>query len=130
MRRQSGNWRNIRKKLESVLFNLAISYNINIVTGSFPLVKDDKLYNTGFLCRRNGTYETYQKIHITPDEIRTWGLSGGDVIQVFETDCGPVGVLICYDVEFPEFSRILAQQGMNILFVPFLNRYTKWLFPC
>ena len=101
--------------------NLAITYNINIVTGSFPVVKDDKLYNTGYLCRRNGTYEKYEKIHITPDEIKTWGLSGGDVIKVFETDCGPVGVLICYDVEFPELSRILALQGMNILFVPFLT---------
>jgi predicted amidohydrolase len=48
-------------------------------------------------------------------------LSGGDIIEVFETDCGPVGVLICYDVEFPELSRILAQQGMKILFVPFLT---------
>jgi predicted amidohydrolase/GNAT superfamily N-acetyltransferase len=101
--------------------NLAISYNINIVTGSFPLVTDDHLYNTGYLCRRNGTYETYEKIHVTPDEINTWGLSGGNTIKVFETDCGPIGVLICYDVEFPELSRILAQQGMRILFVPFLT---------
>ena len=55
--------------------NLAITYNINIVTGSFPLVKDEKLYNTGFLCRRNGTWETYQKIHVTPDKIKTWWLT-------------------------------------------------------
>jgi predicted amidohydrolase/GNAT superfamily N-acetyltransferase len=100
---------------------LAISYNINIITGSMPLLKDDKLYNVGYLCRRNGTYEEYVKIHVTPDERKAWGLSGGDVIQNIETDCGPVGVLICYDVEFPELPRILAQQGMNILFVPFLT---------
>lgn len=100
---------------------LAISYNINIITGSMPLVRNEKLYNVGFLCRRNGTYETYEKIHVTPDEVKAWGLSGGDTIEVFETDCGPIGILICYDVEFPELSRILAQQGMNILFVPFLT---------
>lgn len=109
------------EEIRERFIKLAISYNINIVTGSFPLVKDDKLYNTGFLCRRNGTYETYQKVHITPDEIKTWGLSGGDLVEVIETDCGPVGVLICYDVEFPELPRILAQQGMHILFVPFLT---------
>ncbi|MBN2636505.1 MAG: bifunctional GNAT family N-acetyltransferase/carbon-nitrogen hydrolase family protein [Prolixibacteraceae bacterium] len=109
------------EEIRERFIQLAISYNINIVTGSFPQVKDDKLFNTGFLCRRNGTYETYTKIHVTPDEIKTWGLSGGDIIEVFETDCGPVGVLICYDVEFPELSRILALQGMNILFVPFLT---------
>jgi len=109
------------EEIRDRFMNLAVTYNINIVTGSFPLMKDEKLYNTGFLCRRNGTFETYQKVHITPDEIKTWGLSGGNQVEVFETDCGPVGVLICYDVEFPELSRILAQQGMSILFVPFLT---------
>jgi predicted amidohydrolase/GNAT superfamily N-acetyltransferase len=109
------------EEIRERFLNLAITYNINIVTGSFPLVRDEKLYNTGFLCRRNGTWEAYHKIHITPDEIKTWGLSGGDTVKVFDTDCGPVGVLICYDVEFPELSRILAQQGMSILFVPFLT---------
>ena len=82
---------------------LAISYNINIITGSMPLIKDDGLlYNVGFLCRRDGSYEMYEKIHVTPDEIKSWGLSGGKSIQTFDTDCAKIGVLICYDVEFPE----------------------------
>ena len=109
--------------------NLAISYNINIITGSMPLIKDDGLYNVGFLCRRDGSYETYEKVHITPDEAKSWGLSGGKMVQTFETDCAKIGVLICYDVEFPELSRIMADQGMQILFVPFLtdtqNAYSR-----
>jgi len=100
---------------------LAISYNVNIITGSMPYVKDNSLYNIGYLIRRNGTFEQYEKIHVTPDETKYWGVKGGNKIEVFETDCGPVGVLICYDVEFPELSRILAQQGMKLLFVPFLT---------
>lgn len=100
---------------------LAISYNINIITGSMPYVKNETLYNIGHICRRNGTYETYEKIHVTPDEKKFWGLKGGDNIKIYETDCGPIGVLICYDIEFPELSRILANKGMNILFVPFLT---------
>jgi predicted amidohydrolase len=48
-------------------------------------------------------------------------MKGGSDIHVFDTDCGKVGILICYDVEFPELGRILAQQGMQILFVPFLT---------
>ena len=56
---------------------LAISYNINIITGSMPQIREDGLYNVGFLCRRDGSYETYEKIHITPDEAKSWGLSGG-----------------------------------------------------
>lgn len=100
---------------------LAISYNVNIITGSMPYLIDETLYNIGYLVRRNGTYEQYEKIHVTPDETKYWGVKGGKKIEVFETDCGPVGVVICYDVEFPELSRLLAQDGMKILFVPFLT---------
>ncbi len=110
--------------------NLAISYNINIITGSMPYVKEDGLlYNVGFLCRRDGTYEMYEKLHVTPDEIKSWGLNGGKLLNTFDTDCAKIGVLICYDVEFPELSRLMADQGMQILFVPFLtdtqNAYSR-----
>jgi predicted amidohydrolase len=100
---------------------LSISYNINILTGSMPELVDDVLYNVGYLCHRNGTIDRYEKIHVTPDEERIWGMKGGNNIQVFDTDCGKVGVLICYDSEFPELSRLLADDGMQILFVPFLT---------
>ena len=72
---------------------LAISYNINIITGSMPLIKEDGLlYNVGFLCRRDGSYEMYEKLHVTPDEIKSWGLSGGKALQTFDTDCAKIGV--------------------------------------
>lgn len=100
---------------------LAMQYNINIITGSMPEVVDDQLYNIGFLCRRDGSVERYEKIHITPDEVKAWGLKGGSQVKVFDTDCGKIGILICYDSEFPELSRLLADQGMDILFVPFLT---------
>jgi len=71
----------------------------------------------------------YEKLHVTPDEMKCWGLSGGKTIRTFETDCAKIGVLICYDVEFPELSRIMASEGMQILFVPFLtdtqNAYSR-----
>lgn len=109
---------------------LALQYNINIITGSMPEIRDDEhLYNVGFLCRRDGSYEQYEKIHITPDEIKCWGLQGGSKVQTFDTDSGKIGILICYDVEFPELSRLMALEGMNILFVPFLtdtqNAYSR-----
>lgn len=115
----------IRKKFQE----FAISYNINIITGSMPYMIDGTLYNVGFLCKRDGTYEMYSKIHITPNEVHYWGMQGGSKIQTFDTDCGKIGIIICYDVEFPELSRLLADQGMDILFVPFLtdtqNGYTR-----
>lgn len=101
--------------------NLSISYNINIVAGSMPEIKDGNLYNVGYLCRRDGSIERFEKIHVTPDEAKVWGMQGGHELKVFDTDCGKVGILICYDSEFPELSRLLAEEGMDILFVPFLT---------
>lgn len=100
---------------------LSIKYNVNIITGSMPELRGNELYNVGFLCHRNGKVDKYEKIHVTPDEQRVWGMHGGNQITTFDTDCGKIGILICYDVEFPELSRLLALDGMNILFVPFLT---------
>ncbi|MCT8338928.1 bifunctional GNAT family N-acetyltransferase/carbon-nitrogen hydrolase family protein [Flavobacteriaceae bacterium TK19130] len=100
---------------------LSISYNINIITGSMPEVVNDTLYNVGYLCRRDGSTERYEKIHVTPDEAKVWGMQNGHELKTFDTDCGKIGILICYDSEFPELSRLLADDGMDILFVPFLT---------
>lgn len=101
--------------------NLAVTYNINIIAGSMPEVIDEKLYNVGYLCKRDGKIDRYEKLHATPDEKKVWAMSGGTKLQTFDTDCGKIGILICYDVEFPELPRLLADEGMDILFVPFLT---------
>lgn len=118
------------EKIRQKFVELAVSYNINIITGSMPFLDEDgQLKNVGYLVRRDGSFEKYEKIHITPDENKFWGLVGGNKVQTFDTDCGKIGVLICYDVEFPELGRLLAEQGMQILFVPFLtdtqNAYSR-----
>ncbi len=109
------------QKIAEEFSKLSVSYNINIITGSMPQIINGNLYNVGYLCKRDGTVEKYEKIHITPDEDRVWGLKGGNSIQTFDTDAGRIGILICYDVEFPELGRILADEGMEILFVPYLT---------
>jgi predicted amidohydrolase/GNAT superfamily N-acetyltransferase len=108
-------------ELRKRFVDFAISYNVNIISGSMPYLEDEKLYNISFLCRRDGTWESFKKIHITPNETETWGMVGGDTIEVFDTDSGKIGIAICYDVEFPELIRIYAEQGMQMLFVPFLT---------
>ena len=100
---------------------LSVSYNINIISGSMPEMIDGKLYNVGYLCKRDGSVERFEKIHVTPDEAKVWGMQTGNIVKTFDTDCGKIGILICYDVEFPELSRLLAEEGMDILFVPFLT---------
>ncbi|AZQ43585.1 bifunctional GNAT family N-acetyltransferase/carbon-nitrogen hydrolase family protein [Nonlabens ponticola] len=113
---------------------LSIKYNINIITGSMPEIIDGQLYNVGNLCHRDGRVEQYEKIHVTPDEQKVWGLSNGSKIQTYDTDCGKIGILICYDSEFPELSRLLAEDGMQMLFVPFLtdtqNAYARVRLCC
>ncbi|MGD8782519.1 MAG: bifunctional GNAT family N-acetyltransferase/carbon-nitrogen hydrolase family protein [Ignavibacteria bacterium] len=110
----------------------AISYNINIISGSMPEIVEDSIYNVGYLCKRNGEIERYEKLHVTPEEIKFWGLKGGSKLKTFDTDCGKIGILICYDVEFPELGRLLSDEGMDILFVPFLtdtqNGYSRVRF--
>jgi len=106
-------------EIKEQMLELAVSYNINIIAGSMPEYRNGNLYNVSYLCRRDGTWDSQYKLHVTPDEELWWGMKGGNSLKVFDTDIGKIGILICYDVEFPELGRILAEQGMNILFVPY-----------
>ena len=108
-------------RMRDTFTEFAILYNTNIITGSMPEFQDDILRNVGYLCKRNGDVEQYEKLHVTPDEMKIWGMAGGNRLQTFETDAGKIGILICYDIEFPELCRLLAMEGMDILFVPFLT---------
>ncbi|WP_210398044.1 bifunctional GNAT family N-acetyltransferase/carbon-nitrogen hydrolase family protein [Motiliproteus sediminis] len=107
------------QRFRDEMLRMAVEYNINIITGSMPLIENERLYNITYLCRRDGTIEEQYKLHITPHEKWDWVIEGGDKLQVFDTDAGRVGILICYDVEFPELARLMAAQGLEILFVPF-----------
>jgi len=98
---------------------LAIRHHINIVGGSHFVLEDGTLYNAAYLFRRDGSIERQYKLHSTPAEWKWWGVNGGDRLDVFDTDCGRVCILICYDVEFPELARLAARKGAQILFVPF-----------
>ncbi|GHA23899.1 hydrolase YhcX [Devosia pacifica] len=99
---------------------MALALNINIIGGSHPTITDDgDIQNVSYVFLRDGTIHAQEKLHPTPDERDSWGTVGGDAIDVIDTDCGPIGVMICYDSEFPELARRLADQGARILFVPF-----------
>jgi predicted amidohydrolase/GNAT superfamily N-acetyltransferase len=105
--------------IKAKMMELAVSYNINIVAGSMPVYEDGKLHNVAYLCRRDGTVDEQYKLHVTPDEASYWGMRGGDKLKCFDTDFGKIGILVCYDVEFPELARMLSDEGVKILFVPF-----------
>lgn len=100
-------------------FEFLVVYNINIILGSMLEIKDDCLYNVGYLCKRDGIVECYEKIYVIFDEVKVWGMQGGNEICIFDIDCGKIGVFICYDLEFFELSCLLVDEGMDILFVFF-----------
>jgi len=98
---------------------LSLEYNINIIAGTHLLVESENLYNVAFIFKRDGTFEKQYKIHVTPNEAKWWGVKAGNEIKVFNTDCGKIGINVCYDAEFPECARIQTEKGAKILFVPF-----------
>ena len=92
----------------------------SIIGGSHPTRDVDGLiYNICYVCLRDGAVHEQRKIHPTPNERYWWNITGGSEMNAIETDCGPIGVMICYDAEFPELARHLTDQGAQILFVPF-----------
>ena len=109
------------KKVKKLFSELAVKYNVNIIAGSHPTYVGDKVRNISYICLRDGSLHEQEKIHPTPDEQYWWKIEGGDEVKVIDTDCGPIGVLICYDSEFPELTRYLVNQGIQFLFVPFLT---------
>lgn len=98
---------------------MAVSYNVNVITGSMPLIDGDDVFNVSYLCRRDGTVAMQRKIHVTPHERKDWVIKGGDTLEVIQTDAGRVGILICYDIELPELGHLLAEQNLDIIIVPF-----------
>ena len=107
-------------RIRKALSEMALNYNINIIGGSHPTrMEDGDIHNVAHVCLRDGSIHAQEKIHPTPNEDYWWNIKGGDSIDAIQTDCGPIGVLICYDSEFPELARRLVDEGARIIFVPF-----------
>ena len=105
-------------EVKSHIGTLAKQYGVNIVAGSVSNVRDGKVFNTAMVFDRDGEcIAEYDKTHLfTPmgeDDYYTCG----DHLCRFELDGVKCGIIICYDVRFPELTRSLALQGLDMLFV-------------
>lgn len=58
------------------------------------------------------------KCIMTRFEREQWGVRGGEGLAVFDTALGPIGVVLCYDIEFPLIARALVEAGAGLLLVP------------
>lgn len=101
------------------LKNLAKQYKVNIIGGSVANKKDGKFYNTAFVVNRDGQLvHQYDKIHLVPMLNEDRYLEGGkNKVQSFSLDGIKMGVIICYDLRFPELARKLALDGVQVLYI-------------
>jgi predicted amidohydrolase len=103
----------------------AQKYNIYIIGGSHPIQRDGKVYNTAHLFTPSGQVHTQDKLHITPAERNECGIEPGEAIRIFRTPTARIAIQVCYDIEFPEVSRLLTLAGVEIIFVPFYTEEKK-----
>ena len=108
------------------LSNLAKTNNIYLVGGSVPEKGKNKIYNTSYVFDRQGEMiGKHRKVHLFDIDIKNKQkfkesdtLSSGDKITVFDTEFGKIGLCICYDFRFPEFSRLMVDKGAKAIIVP------------
>ena len=90
-----------------------------IVGGSHPVRVGDEIRNVAHLFTPTGNVYTQEKLHVTPNERREYGIAPGDRLRPFVTSHARVAILVCHDIEFPELARLLPLAGAEIIFVPF-----------
>ena len=96
--------------------NLAGAFGLTIV-GGFPEAAGDAIYNSAAVVDSSGLRAVYRKAHLWDTENRVFD-RGDDLPIVVDTEHGRVGVMICYDVEFPEWVRAVALSGADLLCAP------------
>lgn len=109
-----------------MLKELSKKYGVYIL-GSIPEVDDNnKLYNTGFCFGKDGSLiAKHRKVHLFDIDIKgkitykeSETISAGDSVTVFDTEYCKIGLAICYDIRFAEFSLLMAKKGAQLLVFP------------
>jgi len=106
-------------QVNSLHENLACEFDCHILAGSMPVrLSANKVVNRAHFFSPKGCLGHQDKVIMTRFEREQWFIQGGEKLSVFDTVLGRIGVLICYDSEFPLLGRQLAEQGVEILLVP------------
>ncbi len=104
---------------EDLFRRLATDNKLYIIAGTHPVIEAGQLYNAAHLFTPDGRIFRQKKVHLTQTERGPYQMSRGHGFYVFHTEYGRIAVLVCYDVEFPEAARVVAEGGARIIFVPF-----------
>jgi predicted amidohydrolase len=98
---------------------IAAEKKINIVAGSYASLEEEQVFNTAYIFNRKGNnIAKYQKIHLFKLMEEHKYIESGSSHSVFMLDGIKCGIIICYDLRFPELTRKLALEGIQLLFVP------------
>ncbi len=89
-----------------------------VIVGSLPEPNGDKVFNAVYVADNGALSGVYRKIHLFSLLGEDRAFSGGDSWLLADTSLGRVGVIICYDVRFPELSRRLAIEGAQVICIP------------
>ena len=100
-----------------ILREAAIEAECHILAGSGPAFEGDTIRNRAILIAPDGHTAYQDKLVPTPWE-RMIHIEAGHGLTLFDTALGKIGVSICYDAEFPVFSRALAAAGADLILVP------------
>jgi predicted amidohydrolase len=103
-----------------LMANLASQNSLYIVGGTIPTFDEatERVHNDCHFFAPSGEHGVQGKLHITRFEREDWRVSERSELKVFDTALGRIAIAICYDVEFPEVVRALAQKDIEILCVP------------
>ena len=96
---------------------LAARHRLVIVGGFCELGADGRLYNSAALVDASGTRAVYRKAHLWDNEKIPF-TPGDAAPPVVETEFGRVAVMVCYDLEFPEWTRLVALDGADLIAAP------------
>ena len=106
------------KAVKALCSSLAKELNINIVAGSVANHRADGYYNTAYVFDRSGqVIAEYDKTHLFTPSGEHNLFTPGDHVCRFTLEGVPCGLIICYDIRFPELTRTLTTQGVDLLFV-------------
>jgi predicted amidohydrolase/ribosomal protein S18 acetylase RimI-like enzyme len=103
---------------EDFFKRLAVESRTYIIAGTHPVIQAGELFNAAHLFTPHGRVFRQKKVHLTQTEKGPYQMSRGHGFYLYHTDFGNIAILVCYDVEFPEAARVLAEAGAQIIFVP------------